>query len=355
MLHLCIDARLYHASGIGTLLKAALTYLTALASFRITLLCHEKDRFHLASLGHTLIPMKSPIYSVQEQWEYPKVVPACDLFWAPHFNVPLLPIRAQKRLVTVCDVYHLAYFSSLSWKEKLYAKVMYQAAFSRSDLVTTISHFSAREIEKFAIRKPKNLKIIYPGLDHFNPKVEISNSRSHLLFVGNLKPHKNLLRLIQAYDRLQPEEPLLIVGKKEGLLNYDSSLAQVVAQSLFLKEKVIFKGRVEDQELHELYARAKVFLFPSLYEGFGYPPLEAMAYECPVLTSRAAAIPEVCGEAVEYVDPYSIDSIANGLKRLLTDSKRREELIQKGKAHFAWKKEEKNLIGDAIDACCRCA
>ncbi len=353
MLRLCIDARLYHASGIGTFLKAALASLTTLSKYQITLLCRPEDQEALAPFSHTLIPMKSAIYSASEQWEYRKLIPRCDLFWSPHFNVPLCPIPAQKRLVTIHDVFHLAHLRSFSFKEKIYALVMYQAAFTLSDTVSTISRFSSNEIDKYALRKPKKLVLLPPGFDHFNsPEVPLGK-KEHLLFVGNLKPHKNLARLVQAYDQLRPEEPLFLVGKKEKMGHVDLQLMREIEKSSYLRSQVHLTGYVEEDRLKELYAGAKLFIFPSLYEGFGYPPLEAMAYGCPVVASRAASIPEVCEDAAAYVDPFSLISIADGIGSLLSDGTKREELVRKGKRLFEKKKKEENRIAEVIDACCR--
>ena len=120
--HVCVDARLMSATGIGTFLKSSLLNLSQAAHCDLTLLCHEQDLEKASKLASRTIPMKSGIYTVKEQLELKKQIPCCDLFWAPHFNVPLMPIRAKKRLTTICDVYHLAHFSSLTLFQKIYAK-----------------------------------------------------------------------------------------------------------------------------------------------------------------------------------------------------------------------------------------
>jgi glycosyltransferase involved in cell wall biosynthesis len=346
-IHVCIDARLFQATGIGTLLKAALTSLRESQRFKLTLLGLKKDIEQLSFFGCDLVEMDIPIYTVKEQIFYPQKIPTCDLFWSPHFNVPLLPIKAKKRVVTVCDVYHLAYFSTLSLSQKVYAKIMYNAAFYLSDLVTTISEFSKEQIGRFATLKPGPITVVSPGFDHFKTTVTQSK-REHLLFVGNLKPHKNIARLLHAYALLAPPEPLLLVGA----LDKGGDLINIVEKSSFLKQNVHFLGTVSTDQLHELYQSSKVFLFPSLYEGFGYPPLEAMAFGCPVVAAQAGSIPEVCQDAVQYVDPLSIESIAEGIAYVLNNEKRSEELSRKGKELFEKKRGQKNLIGDVFDACC---
>src|SRR5262249_41143223 len=163
-----------------------------------------------------------------------------------------------------------------------------------------------------------------------------------------------LFRLLQAYALLKPKEPLYIVGKQDGLITADHRLSQMVENDPFLKQQVHFTGYVSDERLKELYAAAKLFIFPSTYEGFGYPPLEAMAAGCPVVAARSAAIPEVCGDAVEYVDPYSVESIAAGIRKVLTDDARQQDLICKGWRLVEKKRQEKNQLVDVMDACCHC-
>jgi glycosyltransferase involved in cell wall biosynthesis len=126
-----------------------------------------------------------------------------------------------------------------------------------------------------------------------------------------------------------------------------------IEKSSFLKKNVHLLGEVEERKLHELYAGAKIFVFPSLYEGFGYPPLEAMAYGSAVMASHVASLPEVCEDAAEYIDPQSVDSMIQAIDYLLHNSTRREELSTKGKTLFQKKKSQKNPIGEVIDACCR--
>jgi glycosyltransferase involved in cell wall biosynthesis len=350
--HVCVDARLINQAGIGTLLRSSLIHMSQAEGYEVTLLCRANEQEMLKKYSSRLVVMQSDIYTGKEQLEYLKKIPAVDLFWSPHFNVPLFPIRAKKRMTTISDVYHLAHLSSLTLPQKVYAKLLYNAAFVLSDRVITLSEFSREEILKFASFRPKKLEILSPSFDFFPPPSPLTKG-NYLLFVGNMKPHKNLLRLVKAYAQLQPKQPLYLVGKREGLRTADSQLFQEVEKDSFLKHNVHFTGYVSEERLKELYAGAYLFIFPSIYEGFGYPPLEAMACGCPVVAAKTAAIPEVCQDAVEYVDPLSVDAIAAGISRLLNDRARREELIQKGRELVEKKRGEKNRIMEVIDACCR--
>jgi glycosyltransferase involved in cell wall biosynthesis len=347
--HVCVDARLINQAGIGTFLKGALRRLNRDPSLLLTFLCYKKDSAFLSPLSSRLIPMQSQHYTLKEQAELAYKIPSCDLFWAPHFNIPLLPIRAKKRLTTVCDAYHLANAMVLTRPQRAYAQVFYNAACLVSDTLMTISEFSKNELLKHTFFSPKKIEIVTPPFD-FCPAPP--SKRRLLLAVGNLKPHKNLWRLVMAYDRLRPDLPLYLVGKKDGLHTVDKDLLAVLRKNPFLNKSVHITGYISEQKLKDLYARTAVFIFPSLYEGYGYPPLEAMASGCPVVASHAASIPEVCEDAAEYVDPLSIDSIADGIQHVLYNKTRRKELIEKGKLLVERKRKKANRILDVIYACC---
>ncbi|MCH9626880.1 MAG: D-inositol-3-phosphate glycosyltransferase [Chlamydiales bacterium] len=333
MLHLCVDARLYHGSGIGTHLKAILPFLT---QFQLTLLVKGPLDYPTAKQ----VVMKSAVYSLAEQLELPRKIPRCDLFWSPHFNIPLLPIRAKKRLVTVHDVFHLAHLSSLSFPQKIYAKTVIPAALRLSDYVMTDSQFSADEIKKYCFCPPKMAIVPSCSLSNKGSEQIEGLPERYMLYVGNVKPHKNLARLIEAHGKITEAPPLVVVGKQFGQVD--------------LPSHVHYAGYVPDAALPELYKGADLFVFPSTYEGFGIPPLEAMRYDCPVVAGQAGSVPEICGEAVHYVDPFSIDSIQEGIKRLLNDSARREELVKKGREkvkEYTAEKTAKKFL-QVLDACC---
>jgi glycosyltransferase involved in cell wall biosynthesis len=260
--------------------------------------------------------------------------------------VPLLPIKAKKRLVTIHDVYHLAHFHALSLKQKLYAKVMMQAAVRNSDHIITVSTFSKGEIVRYTGIRPDKITVIHNGIDHnlFRPVSDNDLKRAvrqkydlpdkFLLFVGNVKPHKNLITLINAFDRIRDQLPghsLLIVGKKEGFITGDASLYDRIRQSPELEERISFTGFVDNEDLPVIYNLADLFVFPSLYEGFGLPPLEAMACACPVLVSNRASMPEACGDAADYINPEDPGSISEAIFNSLNMNEiEKENKIKKG-------------------------
>ncbi len=354
-IHLCVDVRMLNASGIGTFIKNILPHLVG--QMRLSLLYLEKDEEELLSLpGCNLIQMKSPIYTIAEQFELPRKIPVCDLFWSPHFNIPLFPIKARKRLVKIHDVAPLAFFSSLSLLQKIYAKLFFNAALLISDKVTTVSAFSSSEIKKYCFVK-KNTTHIASSIPSrfFNPiseemkeavKTKYQLPLEFLLFVGNIKPHKNLRRLLEAFRKF-PDKYLVLLGEKEKMTTVDQQVIALVEADPFLKERVLFTGYVQDRDVPAIYALAKLCIFPSLYEGFGFPPLEALACGCPSVVAHVASMPEICGDAVEYVDPLDIDSIASGIAKLLASESRCSELLKNGEkllTRFAPKNSAESYI-----------
>jgi glycosyltransferase involved in cell wall biosynthesis len=164
---------------------------------------------------------------------------------------------------------------------------------------------------------------------------------SFVLYVGNIKPHKNLVRLIEAFEALRrdgfEELKLLIIGDE---ISKWPALRRAVHR-LKLHKHVRFLGFQSDETLASLYRLAAVFVFPSLYEGFGLPPLEAMASGTPVVTSNVSSLPEVAGDAAMLVDPYDVGAITAGIKRVLTDPALRDELVRRGlrrAREFSWER-----------------
>src|SRR5574337_225799 len=174
----------------------------------------------------------------------------------------------------------------------------------------------------------------------------------YLLYVGNLLPHKNLGRLLNAFARITPKFPhrLVIAGRKD--IRYYPALA-AEARRLGLEERVVFLDYVSADELPALYAGAEAFVFPSLYEGFGLPILEAMACGTPVVASRAGSLPEVAGEAALLVDPHDIEELAGAMEAVLSDPAVREDLRRKGLKQverFSWERTAKMTLEILLEA-----
>lgn len=345
--HFCADARMINNSGIGVYIHHYLRYILASDRFRVTLLGRkaELDSYFGTFANWQFIEADFPIYSVTEQLRLPRLIPACDLFWSPHYNIPLLPIRAKRHIVTIPDVYHLAFYNTLSMAQKLYARVVVNEATRQADRLTTISQYSKEEIVRFTGVRASKIDVVHLGVDTtlFQPVTDPDRRQRvqtqyklpahYLLFVGNVKPNKNLRRLVEAFATLMTDHPdlyLVITGKKEGFITGDPGLFERIEGNPELARRVSFTGYVSFDDLPVLYSLASLFVFPSIYEGFGFPPLEAMACGCAVVASNATSIPEVCGDAVEYIDPHSIESMGQGIRRMLSNPDYRQDLIGKG-------------------------
>lgn len=308
MCDLVIDARFLSAGGLGTFLKALLHYL-AKKPCTLSLLAFEKDIPLLEkAYAKRCIPMKSAPFTCAEQRELPTKIPPCDLFFSPHINIPLFPIKAKKRVVVIHDTFHLD--QNVGFIKEKGAWLFYKAATLLSDRVVTVSRYSQRRLEHH-FPKAKSA-MIYNGLLPYVAESQ-ETAPPYLLAMGSLKKHKNLTSLLKAVEKL--EIPLFLVGEK---LKID------------LPAHVFFTGHLAEEALYALYQNAALFIFPSLYEGFGYPPLEAMSAGCPTLTSACGSIPEICGDGVEYVTP-SPHLLSVAIEKLLHNPKRQLELRERGK------------------------
>jgi glycosyltransferase involved in cell wall biosynthesis len=345
-MELAVDARMINSSGIGTYLQTLLPFLKEHST--LTLLGDPDEIGGFSwSEGLHIIEEKSDIYSMKEQLRIPRKVPRCDLFWSPHYNVPLLPLRAGKRVVTIHDVYHLAFRHTLPLSQRIYASVMIRAAIGLSDMVITVSHFSKSEIAAHTgLDERKPMEVIPNGVDggifhvitdeeeRERVRTRYNLPRSFVLSVGNVKPHKNVRLLLEALSILRrttsgKETRAVIAGKREGFLTGVPDLEESVSK-LGLEDNVILTGHIQKDDLAVLYNLADMLVFPSFYEGFGLPPLEAMACGCPVICSDIGILREVCEEAVLYCNPYDPNSLYAAMMALSSNERLREKLVAKG-------------------------
>jgi glycosyltransferase involved in cell wall biosynthesis len=164
--------------------------------------------------------------------------------------------------------------------------------------------------------------------------------RPYILYVGGINARKNIVRLFAAYERLnrrQPQVTLVVAGRRQ----WQTGAIDAAFRELDLADRVHFTGYVDDADLPALYSAAELFVFPSLYEGFGLPPLEAMACGTPVVTSNISSLPEVVGDGALTVDPYDVDGLTTAIERVLTDQVLRVELRRRGVARaagFTWQR-----------------
>ena len=351
-----LDARMINHSGIGTNIKNMIPNLVE--NYKLTLLGNSEVLYSFPwSRGTKIVEMRSPIYSVKEQIELPLKIPGCNLFVSPHYNIPLFKIKARKRVVIINDVNHLVFADQLSLSKVIYARYMINAAIRKSDKVITLSEFSKNEISKYADVKGKDIKIIYCGLNIEELKIKMNEQsfdqvkaiyklpENYFLYVGSIKPHKNLKTALKAFNiwlkKYPCDKKLVVIGVKPDDINKDSEISKLID-----KNRIIVPGFVKDFDLPIIYNNAECLIFPSIYEGFGLPPLEAMIYGCPVIASNSASIPEVCGNAALYFEPLKFEELAEKMMMLTTNKSLRTDLIEKGyrnSLRYSWERFAQNL------------
>jgi len=360
-MRIAIDARKLHDYGIGTYVRNVLRYLGRIdRENEYVLLCRPADCETVRALGENFraVPEPSGNYSLKEQIRLPMTLRriGADVFHAPHYVLPpLLPCPA---VVTIHDCIHLMFPEYLPNRAAyLYARTFMTLAAKRSARVLTVSEASKRDILHFFHVPAAKVEVIYNAIDdRFDREpdaVDVERVRQRyqlndpfLLYAGNIKPHKNVDRVIEAFARLKKRGhealKLLIIGDE---ISKSPQLRRAVHR-LQLHQQVRFLGFVPDATLAVLYRLADVFVFPSLYEGFGLPPLEAMASGTPVVTSNVSSLPEVVGDAALLVDPRDAEAIAAAIERILTDEPLRRALIQKGlgRSHeFSWERSVRRI------------
>lgn len=257
-----------------------------------------------------------------------------------YFSYPFGPSRAR-RVITIHDMIHELFPLDFPLADKTTRhKAM---AAKRADHVICISESTRRDAIEILGLAPEKISVIHHGFDlmrgggdgHVNE--ETTTDEPFLLYVGNRGGYKNFLRLLEAYassPQLRAEFRLVCFGG--GALNMEEH--ERIAQLGLMSGRVIQLGG-SDQLLSQLYTRANAFVYPSLYEGFGIPPLEAMSHDCPVVCGTTGSIPEVVGDGGEYFDPADVDSIREAIERVVGSENHRKTLIEKGRARlgcFSW-------------------
>ena len=269
-----------------------------------------------------------------------------DLVHSLHYSFPLFAAGAR-RVVTIHD---LTFFIGPHWHvpiKRWYFRTFIRLAVSLADRLIAVSASTANDLRDRTEVDRNKLAVVHlgppkvppehaPGFDTLFRRYDIGER--YILFVGTLEPRKNLFNLVRAFHRLCREEPrlqLVIAGKK----GWGVERLFKLVQALDLQDRVIFTGYVEDAAKFDLLRRAQVFAYPSLYEGFGIPVLEALSLGIPTVTADRPALREVAGEAALFVDPQSPEAICSAMLRLLRDERLRGELSRRGLERardFSW-------------------
>lgn len=371
-----IDARFYGpvGKGLGRYTQEVVDNVIKIASaegagfdFVIFLSPDNFDEFVCAETNVKKVRLNIKWYSWQEQLLMPFYLlrEKIDLMHFPHFNVPFFIVG--KFVVTIHDLI-LTHFPTrrattlnpivYRLKNLAYRLVIINAV-KRSKKIITVSEFTKQDIIKQFGVEEKKIAVTYEGvanlakgrdslfvakLDNQETLEQFHIPKNFLLYVGNAYPHKNLETLLEVFVKLlnnRPDLRLVLVGKEDYFYNrtQDKARALNIWQKGNANSPVIFPGYVSDAQLEIFYQEAKAYVFPSLYEGFGLPPLEAMARNCPVVSSDRSSLPEILGEAAIYFNPEDKNDMEKKIGQVLDNNEIRESLIANGLKQvkkFSW-------------------
>lgn len=263
-----------------------------------------------------------------------------DVLFVPAHTVPL--IHPKKTIVTIHGLEYEFCKDSYSFLDRLYMRLSIRFSCFVSETVICVSENTKKDIIRLYDVPEKKIHVIYEGYENTYDASDTKYSIQdipYLLFIGRLEERKNIVRVIEAFDILKRKydipHRLILVGKQGyGYKRIASSIPHSPS-SIYITEM----GYVSEEEKWELLRGADVFLFPSLYEGFGIPVLEAQSVGVPVVTSAVSSLPEVGGEGAMYVDPESVENIAEGIQRVLSDNEFRDGIIEKATqnvSRFSW-------------------
>jgi glycosyltransferase involved in cell wall biosynthesis len=351
-----IDARKLTHFGIGTYIRNLLEGIARRPeslAYRFRVYVPGADVAALPELpSHfEVVPEDSPGYSIAEltRFAWRLMRDRLDLFHATHYVIP--PLARARAIVTIHDIIHVLYPQFLPSKAaQLYARVMIGRALRRADRIITVSYNSKRDLVDYFGIAPARIDVVYNGVaasfhDHV-PRAERDRVAAkyglphpYLLFLGGEKPHKNVRNVLRGFAEARRERALPHALVLAGPMPKNRSRVEALIGGLELESRVIRTGIVPEEDLPGLFAGADAFLYPTLYEGFGLPVVEAMACGVPVLTSSTSALQEIAGGYAYLVDPMDVEAIGRGIADLVTDPARRAELIELGKrraADFSW-------------------
>lgn len=358
-----IDARKIQDFGIGTYVRNLIRSLAAIdAENRYILLAKPGDREGLLDLppNFQLAMEKSPVYSVRElfslSWQiYRRKL---DLYHSTHY---VLPAWVQSKVVvTIHDIIHLLYPEFLpSNFAFLYAQRMIRRSLTRGDRIISVSQNTRNDLMQHFDVDGRKIQVIHNGVeDSFRKRLspedlqrwlrDLGIAQPYLLFVGNpAKPHKNLDTLVQAYARArrmaQFDAPLLCVGSRQG----SEFKIRQRAEYLGIGDKVRLLGHVAPEALPAIYQGATLFLYPTLYEGFGLPVIEAMASGVAVITSNTSALKEIAEGYALLVDPLDLDGMAKAIAHLMGSPERRNAFAERGLRRaedFRWEQTARRTL-----------
>ena len=359
-----IDAREFQMgriTGIGRYLRQFLVTATARDdSHDYVLFLNQKSDlpFDHPNIKKVVIPEK--LTPVWDQFLLPRQArrEKIDVFLTPYFKTPLfMPVP---RVIIINDLIPLFFPEEHGLMRRAYFRLMCARTARKAARILTISQNSKDDIVRILKIPDDKIDVVHLGVEErFRPdstrmeeiRRKYNLPQHFILYVGNLSPHKNIHGLIKAFESLPSDlkkQYKLVLSAARN--NKDFTRSKTLMQKLDLAGAVHLTGFIDEEDLPGVYSQCSLFVFPSLYEGFGLPPLEAMACGCPVASSDTSSLPEVLGKAAFYFDPHNIEDISRAMKRMLEDKSLRGEHRRRGlerAKHFTLENMTEKIL-DAI-------
>ena len=311
----------------------------------------------------TSYPNKIFNYLFQKIFKWPKIdkLLDVDIFFMPHINFVSISSNAKK-IITIHDLSFLRYPDFFSLRKNIWHKLVNIKKLLKSfDIVVAVSENTKKDLIELCDVPAEKIKVIYSGIDNDYKKIEdrekleetkkkYSLPDKFILFLATLEPRKNIDGLIKSFDRFQNKYPqfndyeLIIAGGK----GWKGKKLFEAWQTAKHKDKIKFLGYVDREDKKYLYNLASLFVYPSFYEGFGFPPLEAMASGVPVITSNSSSLPEIVRDKAVLVNPYDISEISGAIFQMLSRKDLQKQISERSLGHaknFSWEKSAREYIG----------
>lgn len=277
-----------------------------------------------------------------------------DILFSPTHTAPFKNKNHQYKVMTVHDITPILFPEFHNINSVLFHKTAFKEILYKSDMIAADSNSTKNDLIKHLKIPQKKIMRVHIGLNshikytnNFRNVLEKYNiPEEFILYFGTLEPRKNVPAVINAFYKIKKagfKETLVIAGGK----GWDYNQIFRLVKKLNLEKEVIFTGYVDEKDVSMLYSAAKLFVYPSFYEGFGLPVLEAMTCRCPVITSQVSSLPEVTGDAAILINPNNTNQIANAMKNVLSSEKLKKQMIERGLIQakkFTWEKAAENML-----------
>lgn len=365
-MNIAIDARFYRKStgGIGRYTRALLSELSKIDhknQYTVFLTPEDKLEYNIQAKNFREQVVDIKHYSLGEQTNFLKILNKSkfDLVHFTNFNHPIL--YNKKFVATIHDLTLMLYPGGKhSLIKKTGFKLVISKAVKRARKIISVSKATKNDLINVLRADPQKIEVIYEGIDQnysvkrqalslkpFELLTKYNITKPYLLFISQWRPHKGIIQLVEAFDILKEKyqipHQLVIAGKP---ISSFPEILQAINNASHTKD-IIMPGFVAEEDLPMLYQNADIFVFSSHYEGFGLPPLEAMACGTPVAASNVSCIPEILGQAAMYFDPYEPVDIADKIQQVLVDKNLQKEMTKRGLEQakkYSWEKMAKETL-----------